>query len=440
MQYLRARREALGGSIPSRRATAAPVAVPAREAYAGFALAAEGKEMSTTMAFVRMLGGLLRDKQLAPRIVPIVADEARTFGMANLFRQIGIYSSKGQCYEPEDIDSILSYREALDGQILEEGISEAGALSSWVAAATSYSAHGIAMLPFYIYYSMFGFQRIGDLIWAAADQRARGFLLGATAGRTTLGGEGLQHQDGHSHLMAATIPNCRAYDPAFAGELAVILDHGMRAMLERQEDVFYYVTLMNQNYAQPSLPAGVDADLIKGLYRYASRSAQNARGQVRLIGSGTILLEVIAAAELLATDWQIESEIWSATSFTELAREAREVERWNRLHPGQTPRQSHVAGCLPQGAPVIAATDYLRALPQLIASHIEPPYTVLGTDGFGRSDTREALRRFFEVDRHHIVLAALTSLAQQGCVDIALCQQAIERYGIDVEAAASWAC
>ena len=440
MQYLRARREALGGSIPSRRATAAPVAVPAREAYAGFALAAEGKEMSTTMAFVRMLGGLLRDKQLAPRIVPIVADEARTFGMANLFRQIGIYSSKGQCYEPEDIDSILSYREALDGQILEEGISEAGALSSWVAAATSYSAHGIAMLPFYIYYSMFGFQRIGDLIWAAADQRARGFLLGATAGRTTLGGEGLQHQDGHSHLMAATIPNCRAYDPAFAGELAVILDHGMRAMLERQEDVFYYVTLMNQNYAQPSLPAGVDADLIKGLYRYASRSAQNARGQVRLIGSGTILLEVIAAAELLATDWQIESEIWSATSFTELAREAREVERWNRLHPGQTPRQSHVAGCLPQGAAVIAATDYLRALPQLIASHIEPPYTVLGTDGFGRSDTREALRRFFEVDRHHIVLAALTSLAQQGCVDIALCQQAIERYGIDVEAAASWAC
>ena len=440
MQYLRARREALGGSIPSRRTTSAPVAVPAREAYAGFALAAEGKEMSTTMAFVRMLGGLLRDKRLAPRIVPIVADEARTFGMANLFRQIGIYSSKGQCYEPEDIDSILSYREALDGQILEEGISEAGAVSSWVAAATSYSAHGIAMLPFYIYYSMFGFQRIGDLIWAAADQRARGFLLGATAGRTTLGGEGLQHQDGHSHLMAATIPNCRAYDPAFAGELAVILDHGMRAMLERQEDVFYYVTLMNQNHAQPSLPAGVDAALIKGLYRYASRSAQNARGQVRLVGSGTILLEVIAAAELLATDWQIESEIWSATSFTELAREAREVERWNRLHPGQTPRQSHVAGCLPPGAPVIATTDYLRALPQLIASHIEPPYTVLGTDGFGRSDTREALRRFFEVDRHHIVLAALTSLAQQGRVDIALCQQAIERYAIDVEAAAPWAC
>ena len=440
MQYLRARREALGGSIPSRRTTSAPVAVPAREAYAGFALAAEGKEMSTTMAFVRMLGGLLRDKRLAPRIVPIVADEARTFGMANLFRQIGIYSSKGQCYEPEDIDSILSYREALDGQILEEGISEAGALSSWVAAATSYSAHGIAMLPFYIYYSMFGFQRIGDLIWAAADQRARGFLLGATAGRTTLGGEGLQHQDGHSHLMAATIPNCRAYDPAFAGELAVILDHGMRAMLERQEDVFYYVTLMNQNHAQPSLPAGVDAALIKGLYRYATRSAQNARGQVRLVGSGTILLEVIAAAELLATDWQIESEIWSATSFTELAREAREVERWNRLHPGQTPRQSHVAGCLPPGAPVIATTDYLRALPQLIASHIEPPFTVLGTDGFGRSDTREALRRFFEVDRHHIVLAALTSLAQQGRGDIALCQQAIERYAIDVEAAAPWAC
>lgn len=438
MRYLQARRSALGGHVPSRRSAAASVAVPAMQGYAGFALQAEGKEMSTTMAFVRMLGGLLRDEALGKRVVPIVADEARTFGMANLFKQIGIYSSKGQCYEPEDIGSILSYREALDGQILEEGISEAGAVSSWVAAATSYSAHGLAMLPFYIYYSMFGFQRIGDLIWAAADQRARGFLLGATAGRTTLGGEGLQHQDGHSHLMAATIPNCRAYDPAFAGEFAVILDHGMRAMLERQEDVFYYVTLMNENYAQPSLPAGVAADLIKGLYRYAGTSAAKSEGQVRLLGSGAILLEVIAASELLAQDWNIDAEIWSATSFTELAREAREVERWNRLHPGEAPRQSHVARCLPQGAPVIAATDYLRALPQLIASYIEPPYTVLGTDGFGRSDTRSALRSFFEVDRHHVVLAALSALARQGCVDATLCEQAIARYSIRAGAPAPW--
>ena len=440
MQYLQARRSALGGHMPSRRTTAAPVAVPPLQSYGSFALQADGKEMSTTMAFVRMLGGLLRDEALGKRVVPIVADEARTFGMANLFKQIGIYSSKGQCYEPEDIGSILSYREALDGQILEEGISEAGAVSSWVAAATSYSAHGMAMLPFYIYYSMFGFQRIGDLIWAAADQRARGFLLGATAGRTTLGGEGLQHQDGHSHLMAATIPNCRAYDPAFAGEFAVILDHGMRAMLERQEDVFYYVTLMNENYAQPSLPAGVESDLIKGLYRYANFTATKPAGSVRLIGSGTILLEVIAAAELLVQDWNIDAEIWSATSFTELARDAREVERWNRLHPTDTARRSHVAQCLPQGAPVIVATDYLRALPQLIATYIEPPYIVLGTDGFGRSDTRMALRSFFEVDRHHVALAALGALAKQGCIDAGLCAQAVERYGIAVDATAPWEC
>ncbi len=384
----------------------------------------------------------------ARSVVCAASYEARTFGMANLFRQIGIYSSKGQCYEPEDIDSILSYREALDGQILEEGISEAGALSSWVAAATSYSAHGIAMLPFYIYYSMFGFQRIGDLIWAAADQRARGFLLGATAGRTTLGGEGLQHQDGHSHLMAATIPNCRAYDPAFAGELAVILDHGMRAMLERQEDVFYYVTLMNQNYAQPSLPAGVDADLIKGLYRYASRSAQNARGQVRLIGSGTILLEVIAAAELLATDWQIESEIWSATSFTELAREAREVERWNLLHPTETPRVGYVTECLKgMMGPAIASSDWVRAVPEQIRAYMPRAtdnggrpmaYHVLGTDGFGRSDNRPALRDFFEVDRRWIVVKALHALALEGAMPMERVKQAAQIYGLAANRPAPW--
>ncbi|MBI6910924.1 alpha-ketoglutarate dehydrogenase [Pseudomonas palleroniana] len=438
MRYLHERRRALGGYMPSRLSTAESLAVPDIGSYGGFAIAAEGKEMSTTMAFVRMLSGLLRDKQLGPRIVPIVADEARTFGMASLFKQIGIYSSVGQRYEPEDIGSILSYREALDGQILEEGISEAGAISSWVAAATSYSVHGLPMLPFYVYYSMFGFQRIGDLIWAAADQRARGFLLGATAGRTTLGGEGLQHQDGNSHLMAAMVPNCRAYDPAFAGEFAVILDHGMRQMLERQVDEFYYVTLMNENYPQPSLPEGVEQAIIKGMYRFARHEVEGARGRVQLLGSGAILREVIAAAELLASDWGIDSQVWSVTSFTELARDAREVERWNRLHPGQPTRLSHIQVSLNDSAPIIACTDYVRALPQLIASYLDARYTVLGTDGFGRSDTRDQLRSFFEVDRHQIVLSALTALAHTGCLDANVCAEAIERYAIDVDAVAPW--
>jgi pyruvate dehydrogenase E1 component len=440
MRYLHARRAALGGYIPSRSNRAAPVAVPPRADYAGFALQAEGKEMSTTMAFVRMLTSLLKDSQLGPRVVPIVADEARTFGMANLFKQVGIYSSVGQCYEPEDIGSVLSYREAQDGQILEEGISEAGAISSWVAAATSYSVHGTAMLPFYIYYSMFGFQRIGDLVWAAADQRARGFLLGATAGRTTLGGEGLQHQDGSSLVTASTIPNCRAYDPAFAGELAVILDQGMREMMEQQKDVFYYVTMMNENYAQPSLPEGVEKDLLKGMYRYGDCKADKAVAAARLIGSGAILREIVAAAGKLAQDWNIDVEVWSATSFSELARDAIETERWNRLHPLDEQRTSHVKRCLGGHTPVIAATDYVRAWPNLIAPCIDAPYTVLGTDGFGRSDTRSALRGFFEVDQHHIVVATLHTLARQGMIDSALCAQAIERYGIAVDNAAPWAC
>lgn len=434
MRYLHQRRAALGGYVPSRSQGAEPVPVPPVSGYAGFATQAEGKEMSTTMAFVRMLSNLLKDKALGPRIVPIVADEARTFGMANLFKQIGIYSSVGQRYEPEDIGSILSYREATDGQILEEGISEASAISSWVAAATSYSVHGLRMLPFYIYYSMFGFQRVGDLIWAAADQRARGFLLGATAGRTTLGGEGLQHQDGSSHLMAATVPNCRAYDPAFAGEFAVILDHGMRQMLEHDVDEFYYVTLMNENYPQPSLPAGVEAAIIKGMYRLDG----SAGAKVRLLGSGTLVREAQAAAQLLADDWQVDSEVFSVTSFSELAREAREVERYNRLHPLQAPQRSHLATCLPLGAPVVAVSDYVRAVPQMIGSYLGSSYTVLGTDGFGRSDTRAALRDFFEVDRHHIVLAALAALVEQGSLEAQVCQQAIERYGLHTERAASW--
>ena len=434
LRYLHQRRHALGGYVPSRSQLAASVNVPPVAGYAAFATAAEGKEMSTTMAFVRMLTNLLKDKSLGPRIVPIVADEARTFGMANLFKQIGIYSSVGQRYEPEDIGSILSYREATDGQILEEGISEASAISSWVAAATSYSVHGLRMLPFYIYYSMFGFQRVGDLIWAAADQRARGFLLGATAGRTTLGGEGLQHQDGSSHLTAATVPNCRAYDPAFAGEFAVILDHGMRQMLEHDVDEFYYVTLMNENYPQPTLPEGVEASIIKGMYRLGG--APDAK--VRLLGSGTLVREAQAAVKLLADDWQVASEVFSVTSFSELARDAREVERWNRLHPQEVARTSHLTGCLPKGAPVIAVSDYVRAVPQMIASYLDSRYTVLGTDGFGRSDTRAALRDFFEVDRHHIVLAALTALVEQGSLEPQVCQQAIERYGVQPERAASW--
>lgn len=438
MRYLHARRQALGGYMPTRRAQAERIPLPAPASYAGFALRADGKEMSTTMAFVRMLAGLLKDKNLGARVVPIVADEARTFGMANLFRQVGIYSSVGQQYEPEDIGSILSYREAVDGQILEEGISEAGAVSSWVAAATSYSVHGLPMLPFYIYYSMFGFQRIGDLIWAAADQRARGFLLGATAGKTTLGGEGLQHQDGSSHLMASTVPNCRAYDPAFAGEVAIILHDGMRRMLEEQEDVFYYLTLMNENYAQPTLPDGAEDGVIKGMYRFHAQQASTDSAVVRLLGSGALLPEAMAAAELLASDWNVASEVWSVTSYTELAREAREVERWNRLHPGEAPRTAHAAHCLAGDDPAIAVTDYVRALPQLIANYVACPYTVLGTDGFGRSDTRAQLRRFFEVDRHSVVLAALSALAQAGRLERSVCTEAMARYGLVADTQAPW--
>jgi pyruvate dehydrogenase E1 component len=377
--------------------------VPALTSYGQFALQADGKEMSTTMAFVRMLGNLLKDSTLGPRIVPIVADEARTFGMANLFKQVGIYSSVGQRYAPEDIGSVLSYREATDGQILEEGISEAGAIASWTAAATSYSVHGLAMLPFYIYYSMFGFQRVGDAIWAAADQRARGFLLGATSGRTTLGGEGLQHQDGSSHLVAATIPNCKAYDPAFAGELAVILDAGMREMVEQQADVFYYVTLMNENYAQPDLPAGVEADVLRGGYRLGAYGPSDAAQRVSLLGSGAILTEVVKAAQQLAAQG-VGVEVLSITSWSELARDGM----------AQADQASHLAQLLSatQG-PVIAATDYVRAVPESVRAFVPEGrrYTTLGTDGFGRSDTRAALRRFFAVDADSIAQAALRALA-----------------------------
>ncbi|MGC2777625.1 MAG: alpha-ketoglutarate dehydrogenase [Bradyrhizobium sp.] len=438
IRYLRERRAALGGYLPQRRRSASTVSIPPLESYAEFALKADGKEMSTTTAVVRLFSSLLKNKELGPRIVPIVADEARTFGMANLFRQVGIYSPVGQLYEPEDAGSMLYYREATNGQLLEEGITEAGAISSWVAAATSYSVHGLSMLPFYIYYSMFGFQRVGDLIWAAADQRARGFLIGATAGRTTLGGEGLQHQDGSSHLMAATIPNCRAYDPAFAYEMAVILHHGARGMMEESRDEFYYITAMNENYAQPSMPAGAEEGIIKGLYRVGRNGPSRAKATVRLIGSGAILPEVIAAGQILADDWSVASETFSATSFSELARDARDAERFNILNADGERRKSHLDECLGGNAPVIAATDYVRAYPQLIASYVEARFVALGTDGFGRSDTRAALRSFFEVDRHHIAVAALSALADEGSIDRKTVADAIARYGIKPDLPAPW--
>ncbi|WP_375305244.1 alpha-ketoglutarate dehydrogenase [Bradyrhizobium sp. A11] len=436
IQYLRARRAALGGYMPARRRASAALPVPPLQSYAEFALRGDGKETSTTMAIVRLFTNLLKDKTLGPRIVPIVADEARTFGMANLFRQVGIYSPTGQLYEPEDAGSMLYYKEAIDGQLLEEGITEAGAISSWTAAATSYSIHDFPLLPFYIYYSMFGFQRVGDLIWAAADQRARGFLIGATAGRTTLGGEGLQHQDGSSHLMAATVPNCRAYDPAFSYEVAVIVDHGMRSMLEQGNDEFYYLTAMNENYAQPSMPDDARDGIIKGLYRVLPSADGPAK--IRLVGSGAILPEALAAAAMLQSEWKVPSEVWSATSFSELAREAREVERTNRLSPLSTPVESHVAQCLGGKVPIVAASDYVRAYPQLIGSYIEAPYTVLGTDGFGRSDTRAALRCFFEVDRKQIVVAALSALAKSGDVAREQVAEAIASYELPTGVASPW--
>ncbi|GGI33363.1 alpha-ketoglutarate dehydrogenase [Bradyrhizobium guangdongense] len=436
IQYLRARRAALGGYMPARRRASAELPVPPLQSYAEFALRGDGKETSTTMAIARLFTNLLKDKTLGPRIVPIVADEARTFGMANLFRQVGIYSPAGQLYEPEDAGSMLYYKEAIDGQLLEEGITEAGAISSWTAAATSYSTHNFPLLPFYIYYSMFGFQRVGDLIWAAADQRARGFLIGATAGRTTLGGEGLQHQDGSSHLMAATVPNCRAYDPAFSYEVAVIVDHGMRSMLEQGNDEFYYLTAMNENYAQPSMPDDAREGIIKGLYRVLPSA--DGPGKIRLVGSGAILPEALAAAAMLQSEWKVPSEVWSATSFSELAREAREVERTNRLSPLSTPVESHVAQCLGGKVPIVAASDYVRAYPQLIGSYIEAPYTVLGTDGFGRSDTRAALRSFFEVDRKQIVVAALSALAKLGEVAREQVAEAIASYELPTGVASPW--
>lgn len=431
MKYLHAQRQALGGYLPRRVERAESVPVPELDAYGKFALQDEERESSTTTGLVRLFTNLLKDKNVGPRIVPIVADEARTFGMANLFRQIGIYSPQGQLYEPEDAGSMLFYKETTDGQLLEEGITEAGALASWTAAATSYSVNGIAMLPFYIYYSMFGFQRVGDLIWAAADQRARGFLIGATAGRTTLAGEGLQHQDGTSHLIASTIPNCRAYDPAFTSEAAVIVHHGAKRMLEEQVDEFYYITVGNENYPQSGLNEGQHEAVIKGMYLYQEHKPKKAAAEVRLLGSGSILREVIAAAELLAADWNIATEVWSVTSFSELAKDARECER-RQMFEGNEEVVSHLAACLPGQTPIIAATDYVRAYPQLVASYLDAPMVALGTDGFGRSDTRSKLRAFFEMDRHHIVVAALRAVNSERH------SEALKKYGVEVGDDAPW--
>jgi pyruvate dehydrogenase E1 component len=431
MKYVHECRAALGGYMPARRAKGNALKIPPLDTFKALLDGSGEREMSTTMAFVRFLTSLTRDKAIGKFVVPIVPDEARTFGMEGMFRQLGIYSSVGQLYKPVDSEQVMYYREDKKGQILQEGINEAGAMSSWIAAATSYSNNGISMIPFYIYYSMFGFQRIGDLAWAAGDMQARGFLLGGTAGRTTLAGEGLQHQDGHSHLQAAFIPNCRAYDPTFAYELAVILHDGMKKMYEEQHNVFYYVTVMNENYIQPAMPEDVEEGIIKGIYLYRQGSRKKKR--VQLMGSGTILREVIAAAAMLEDEWNVAADVWSVTSFTELRREAMDVERWNMLHPMDKPLVPYVTRVLEkQKGPAIAATDYMRSFPEQILPYLcERHFVALGTDGYGRSDMRAQLRKFFEVNRHYVVVAALKALADLGEVDQSLVAQAIKAYRID---------
>jgi pyruvate dehydrogenase E1 component len=448
VQYLMERRKALGGFLPQRRAKSASIVVPELAAFEQITKGSGEREISTTMAFVRGINLILRDKQAGPRIVPIVADEARTFGMEGMFRQIGIYAPFGQKYKPVDADQLMYYREDQKGQVLQEGISEPGAMSAWMAAATSYSVSDVPMLPFYIYYSMFGFQRIGDLAWAAGDMRARGFLVGGTAGRTTLNGEGLQHEDGHSHLLAGAIPNCRAYDPTFSYEIAVILQDGSRRMLQEQEDVYYYVTVMNENYAHPDMPAGAEADIIKGMYLFrdsGTANGESGKGKskakniptVQLLGSGTILREVIAAAELLDKEFGVACDIWSCPSFSELRRDGFDVERWNRLHPmDKSPRKAHVTACLEDRAgPAIAATDYVREYADQIRAFMPngKRYTVLGTDGFGRSDTRANLRAFFEVDRYWIAHAAIAALAAEGKMNPEDVARAIKQWKLDPE-------
>jgi pyruvate dehydrogenase E1 component len=435
MKYLRERGAAMG-TLPARRPVASKLDIPDLAAFEALLKDSEGREFSTTMAFVRLLGVLVKDKNIGKQIVPIVPDESRTFGMEGMFRQLGIFSQVGQLYTPQDADQLMFYKESASGQILQEGINEAGGMADWIAAATSYANHGVAMIPFYIYYSMFGFQRVGDMAWAAGDLRARGFLVGGTAGRTTLNGEGLQHQDGHSHLQAAMIPNCVSYDPTFAYELAVIVHDGMRRMYQNQEDVFYYLTVMNENYAHPAMPKGAEEGIIKGMYKFSASKpvlskVEGAKARVQLLGSGTILREVIAAAELLEKDFGIGSDVWSVTSYNELRREGIDCERWNTLHPEAKPRVSYVEQCLDDKTPVVAATDYIRAYSDQIRPFVKARYKTLGTDGFGRSDTRKKLRGFFEVDRHYVAIAALKALADEGTIPTSEVTKAIKLYQIN---------
>jgi pyruvate dehydrogenase E1 component len=433
IRYMHERRRALGGYLPARRRDAPPLEIPALDVFSSILEGSGERSISTTMGFVRILTTLTRDEQLGPRVVPIVPDEARTFGMEGLFRQLGIYASEGQLYEPMDHDKVMYYHEDQQGQILQEGICEAGGLSSFIAAGTAYSNHGLRMIPFYILYSMFGFQRVGDLLWAAGDSQTRGFLLGGTSGRTTLAGEGLQHQDGHSHLAAATIPNCIAYDPAYTYELAVIVHDGLRRMYAESDHVFYYITLLNENYEQPALPEGAREGIVRGMY-LLSEGAPKAERRVQLLGSGAILREVVAAAELLRNDFDVEADVWSVTSMNELRRDGLEAERWNLLHPDETPRVGHVGTLLAdRQGPVIAATDYMKVHADQIRSFVPGRYTVLGTDGYGRSDRRERLRHFFEVNRYFVTLAALKALADDGAISRDAVRAAIEKYDIDPE-------
>jgi pyruvate dehydrogenase E1 component len=433
MKYLRERGAAMG-TLPARTPVRETLQIPDLSAFDALLKSSEDREFSTTMAFVRMLGVLVKDKNIGKKIVPIVPDEARTFGMEGMFRQLGIFSQVGQLYTPEDAEQLMFYKESATGQILQEGINEAGGMADWMAAATSYANHGTAMIPFYIYYSMFGFQRIGDLAWAAGDLRARGFLVGGTAGRTTLNGEGLQHQDGHSHVQASLIPNCVSYDPTFAYELAVIVHDGMRRMVQNQEDVFYYLTVMNENYAHPAMPKGAEEGIIKGMYKFSEGLRGKGEGKkplVQLLGSGTILREVIAAAELLEKDFGVAADVWSVTSFNELRRDGIDCERWNTLHPESQPRTSYVDACLDAKTPVVSATDYIRAYSDQIRPFVKARYKTLGTDGFGRSDTRKKLRGFFEVDRYYVVVTALKALADEGTIPASEVTKAIKLYKIN---------
>ncbi len=432
MRYLQARRESLGGFLPGRSPDFEALKVPGLEAFEAVTKGSGDREISTTMAFVRILSAIIKDKNIGSRVVPIVPDEARTFGMEGMFRQLGIYSSVGQLYEPTDAGQIMYYREDQKGQVLEEGINEGGAFSAWLAAATSYANNNCPLIPFYVFYSMFGFQRVGDLCWAAGDLQGRGFLLGGTSGRTTLNGEGLQHQDGHSHILANTVPNCASYDPTFAYELAVVIQHGLEEMFVLQKPKYFYITIMNENYKQPAMPKGCEEGIIKGMYLFKKNSKKNSKKVVQLLGSGTILQEVIAAADLLKDDFDIDADIWSVTSFNELRREGQALARWNMLHPEEKPKQNYVDSCLGKAkGPVIASTDYMKNYADQIRDYISATYTVLGTDGFGRSDTREKLRHFFEVDRYFIVIAALSALVEDNVITSDVVSKAIKQYKID---------